>query len=116
MWEDLKTNYSFTFLLTGRLNQDPIEKFFSVVGRNKGDNKDNPNAKQFGEAFVSAMCNNMMTPSKITNCIGDLSTCLLGAQKVFFAFKQTKNQENDEMCTTDSTNLNDVCDAIDTLC
>ena len=96
LWEDMKNNYGFKFILTSRLNQDPIENFFSVIRRNKGDNMDNPNAKQFCEAFRSAMYNNMTRPSKHANCIDDLGHFLSGTKAVIEANKMFTDTQDSE--------------------
>ena len=55
---------------------------FFIVLHNRGDNKDNPSAKRFSEAFTSAMCNNYLRPSKQANYIDDLGSFLLGAKNI----------------------------------
>ena len=50
IWEHLKTTKDFKFLLTRRLNTDPIENFFGTI-RQQGGNSDNPTPSQFTSAF-----------------------------------------------------------------
>lgn len=46
LWEDLHENFNFEFLLTRRLNQDPIENLFATVRQQHGCNE-TPNVFQF---------------------------------------------------------------------
>ena len=41
IWDHLHQNHGFKFLLTRRLNTDPIENFFGTI-RQQGGNSDNP--------------------------------------------------------------------------
>ena len=75
LWEDL-CNSGVSFLLTNRLNQDCLEKLFSVI-RGKGGNRDNPDAVQFRMAFRQVMVDAIMVPSKGSNCQEDVDTFLL---------------------------------------
>ena len=50
VWEHLKTQYSFKFLLTRRLNSDQIENFFGAI-RQQGGNNDNPTPVLFENYF-----------------------------------------------------------------
>lgn len=67
LWADLKNEYQFTFLLTRRLQTDPIEHLFSVV-RSKNGFCLNPPPKQFRGAFKIAAVNYLLTPSSSGNC------------------------------------------------
>ena len=107
LWDDLKSNYGFKFILTNRLNQDPLENFFSVIRRNKGDNMDNPNAKQFCEAFRSAMCNSMIRPSKNANCMDDIGHFLVGTKAVIEA-NQISTESEDALAIPDIDDPDDV--------
>jgi hypothetical protein len=57
--ENKHDNYSF--LLTGRLNQDPLENLFSVL-RQKGGYNRNPTVRTFQAALKSNMITNLMRP------------------------------------------------------
>ena len=46
IWEHLKKTRDFKFLLTRRLNPDPIENFLGTITQ-KGGNSDNPTPSQF---------------------------------------------------------------------
>ena len=50
IWEHLRTTKDFKFLLTRRLNTDPIENFFGTI-RQQGGNSDNSTPSQFSSAF-----------------------------------------------------------------
>ncbi|XP_049516658.1 uncharacterized protein LOC119437561 isoform X2 [Dermacentor silvarum] len=46
LWEDLSENYNFIYLLTRRLQQDPLENMFGHIRQKQGCNT-NPNVAQF---------------------------------------------------------------------
>lgn len=46
LWEDISTNYNFVYLLTRRLQQDPLENLFGHIRQKNGCNT-NPNVFQF---------------------------------------------------------------------
>lgn len=46
LWEDVSQNYDFEFLLTRRLQQDPLEQMFGHIRQKQGCNS-NPNVPQF---------------------------------------------------------------------
>ena len=50
IWEHLRTTKDFKFLLTRRLNTDPIENFFGTI-RQQGGNSDNPTPSQLSSAL-----------------------------------------------------------------
>ena len=50
IWNLLQKNHGFRFLLTRRLNTDPLENFFGFI-RQQGGNSDNPTPIQFTHAF-----------------------------------------------------------------
>ena len=74
VWEHLKTHYSFKFLLTRRLNSDPIENFFGAI-RQQGGNNDNPTPAQFTRAFRKLFFSSFLQTSN-GNCDQDLDTLL----------------------------------------
>ena len=51
LWDVLRTQYSISYLLTNRLNQDCVENLFSVIRAKMGPN-DRPDATQFRIAFA----------------------------------------------------------------
>ncbi len=57
LWSELRSAHSFKFLLTRRLNQDPLENFFGTV-RQQGGNCDSPTPSQFCTAFKKLFYDN----------------------------------------------------------
>ncbi len=51
LWQLLKDEYGYKYLLTNRLNQDCLENLFGVI-RGKGAGYDNPDAKTFRSSFA----------------------------------------------------------------
>lgn len=63
------------YLLTGRLNQDPIENMFGVL-RQRGGYNSNPSAKQFRRNLQHAMSIRLMDAPDSANCEPDCDTTL----------------------------------------
>ena len=76
LWYHLRDNYNFQFLLTRRLNQDPLENFFSVI-RHKGGSCDNPTPSLFCKLFRQIFSMELMTVSDSANCEADNDAFLL---------------------------------------
>jgi hypothetical protein len=76
LWEDLSENFGFKFLLTNRLNQDCAENLFSII-RGKGGKRDNPDAREFRAAYRQVVFDQMLLPSKGSNCKEDEDNVLL---------------------------------------
>jgi hypothetical protein len=74
IWEHLKVSHEFKFLLTRRLNTDPIENFFGSI-RQQGGNSDNPTPVQFTRAFRKLFFSSFLN-SSAGNCDDDLDTLL----------------------------------------
>ena len=89
LWSDLKNDHSFKFLLTRRLNQDPLENFFGSV-RQQGGNSDNPTPAQFCRAFKKLFYDNFLV-SSLGNCTADIDRMLVGtaSQNVLSALSKT---------------------------
>ena len=83
IWDHLQANHAFTFLLTRRLNTDPLENFFGSI-RQQGGNSDNPTPIQFTRAFRKLFFSSFLQ-SSTGNCADDFDTLL--AQ---FADKKSK--------------------------
>ena len=81
IWDVLHKDYNLTFLLTSRLNQDPLENFFSII-RRKGIQRVNPDAAQFRAAFRQCMVDSVMMPGKNANCEEDVDKFLLTLKNV----------------------------------
>ena len=67
LWEYLKTQQNFKFILTNRLTQDCAENLFSII-RGKGGFQDNPDASQFKEAFKYVVADKLFAQSGKSNC------------------------------------------------
>jgi hypothetical protein len=79
IWEHLKTTKDFKFLLTRRLNTDPIENFFGTI-RQQGGNSDNPTPSQFTSAFRKLFFSSFLTSSE-GNCAADFDELLANFEK-----------------------------------
>ena len=80
LWEELRTEYDFDFLLTNRLNQDCLENLFSII-RGKGGHRDNPDAQQFRTAFRQVLVDALLVTSKSANCKEDVDAFLFSLGK-----------------------------------
>ena len=76
LFDERNQTYGFKFLLTNRLNQDPLENHFAII-RGLAGFRDNPNPKAFKASFrqVLAMPRN-------TNCADDLASFMLSIRDV----------------------------------
>ena len=74
IWEHLKTMHDFNFLLTRRLNTNPIENFFGAI-RQQGGNSDSPTTIQFCRAYLKLFFSSFLECST-GNCDRDLDTLL----------------------------------------
>ena len=79
IWEHLKTKHNFKFLLTRRLNTDPLENFFGTI-RQQGGNSDNPTPVQFSSAFRKLFFSTFLT-SSTGNCAADFDDLLANFEK-----------------------------------
>ena len=95
LWQYLKTQQNFQFILTGRLNQDCAENLFSII-RGKGGFRDNPDPQQFKEAFKYVVADKLFVQSSYSNCKVDRDNILLDISTVAMA-KYTKDQEPDDI-------------------
>ena len=74
IWDDLSKNHNFKFLLTRRLNTDPLENFFGTI-RQQGGNSDNPTPIQFIRAFRKLFFSSFLS-SSTGNCADDYGSLL----------------------------------------
>ena len=74
LWEDLRGD-GVKFLLTSRLNQDPIENKFAIYRRKSGSN-DHPDEMQFRSNFQHTSFITLLIPAG-TNCEADTLPVLL---------------------------------------
>lgn len=74
LWENVKDQQ--TFLLTARLNQDPLENVFSIVRNNKGSYEKNPSVYRF-QTNIKLICfHNMVPPSNSSYNVSDAKNLL----------------------------------------
>ena len=85
LWSVLKEEESLDFLLTRRLNQDPLENFFGTI-RQQGGNSDNPTPLQFTRAFKKLFFDHYLILPR-GNCSEDFDSILVGMD----------NQEGDKV-------------------
>ena len=79
LWSDLQENHARQFLMTRRLNQDPLENFFGLI-RQQGGNSDNPTPYQFMKAFRKLFFDNYLSPLPSFNCSADSDTFLMAVE------------------------------------
>ena len=70
MHADLVVDGPLSFLMTGRINQDPAENVFSQI-RSKGGHRFNPSAKEFRFAYRNICSTLILAPIPSANCIYD---------------------------------------------
>lgn len=75
LWQDVKDNHEFKFLLTNRINQDCLENFFAAI-RNTGGSNDSPTTQQFIGGMKNVVCNNLLKQPLNSNCANDSSEVL----------------------------------------
>ncbi len=100
LWHTLKTEASFKFLLTNRLNQDCVENLFSIIcGR--GCFSDNPDCQQFRAALKFVVADKLFVQSDGTNCKVDDDQILLDIASVSMARseKGTKSDTPKQLAT-----------------
>ena len=95
LWQVLKTEEAFQFLLTSRLNQDCAENLFSVIHK-KGGFRDNPDAQQFKDAFKYVVASKLFVQSTSSNCLVDGEKILLDVSNVAMARYDKPIQSNVE--------------------
>ena len=103
IWNHLHQNHGFKFLLTRRLNTDPIENFFGTI-RQLGGNSDNPTPIQFTRAFRKLFFSLFLNSSR-GNCDDDFDDLLAQFSKVDSSVPvlvpSTGHQSDDHIDTTD---------------
>ena len=81
LWNELHDKEHFNFVLTSRLNQDCIENLFSII-RGKGGHRDNPDTREFRAAFRQVVFDQLLLPSKGSNCAADVDKVLLSLSSI----------------------------------
>ena len=84
LWDYLKTEENFKFLLTNRLNQDCAENLFSIIHW-KGGFRDNPDAIQFKDAFKYIVADEVSVQSSKSNGKVDNDKMLLDISSIAMA-------------------------------
>ena len=85
VWEYLKTQQNFKFILTNRLTQDHVLKIYSVLLEGREGFQDNPDASQFKEAFKYVVADKLFVQSGKSNCKIDNDKILLDISNVAMA-------------------------------
>ena len=75
MHADLVVDGPLSFLMTGRINQNPADNFFSQI-RSKGGHRFNPSAKEFRFAFRNVSSTLILAPIPSANCTYDSDVML----------------------------------------
>lgn len=102
LWSDLKKSGT-KYLLTSRLNQDPLENLFSILRRRSGFNS-NPTASQFRQNLQSVINMTLMKSPASANCEPDSDTSLLSPAEVAAATKITDpdtSTQSEDLITTE---------------
>ena len=76
LWDDLKAE-GFKFILTRRLNQDPLENYFGKIRMGGGCNTDPP-ITVFGNIVRKLMFTSLLEPPSGKNCEDDMDMFLIG--------------------------------------
>ena len=84
LWQHLKKEEKFQFIMTGRLNQDCVENLFSII-RSKCGFHDNPYVEQLKAAFKYLVADELFFQSDACNCKVDNDTILLNINNVAMA-------------------------------
>lgn len=80
LWKDLKEEGTL-FLLTSRLNQDPLENLFAILRQRSGNNN-NPTAQQFRYSLQSVINIKLLVPPATANCERDSDCSLLSREEI----------------------------------
>ena len=81
LWSHLHNECSMKFLLSRRLNQDPLENFFGTI-RQQGGNNDSPTPFQFTRAFRKLFFDNYLSPMSTGNCAPDFDVILASSKNL----------------------------------
>ena len=84
LWEYLKKEQGFKFLLTSRLNQDCAENLFSVICGMDG-HRDNPDVTQLKACFKYVVADQLFVQSHLSNCQVDNDKMLLNISNIDMA-------------------------------
>lgn len=74
LWNNIKDSQDF--LLTARLNQDPLENLFLIIRNNKGSYEKNPSVYRFQSNIKVISFHNMVPPSNSSYSVSDATNLL----------------------------------------
>lgn len=81
LFNELSSQYNISKLLTRRLNQDPLENYFSIVRQQNGGCR-NPTVSQFQYSLRQTLISNVSKICKNSNCEDDNNYFLLSLKSV----------------------------------
>ena len=84
LWENLKMEQSFWFILTSQVNQDCVENLFSII-HGFGGHRDNPDVEQFKSSFKYVVADKLFVQSDASNCQVDNDKILLDVSNIAMA-------------------------------
>ena len=84
LWEYLKTEQSFWFILTSQINQDCVEHLFSIIC-GFGGHRDNPDVEQLKSSFKYTVADKLFVQSDASNCKVDNDKILLDVSNIAMA-------------------------------
>ena len=76
LWNDVKSVCGVKYVCTRKLNQDPLENYFSFI-RAKGGFSANLDPKQFADAYKQVLIKSFISQSELSNCESDTNLLLL---------------------------------------
>lgn len=97
---DYKTK-ELPYILTGRLNQDPLENLFSTFRQRGGYNR-NPTCRTFSGLFKSHIVSNLMKPPENTNCEPDEDWDIFNKDPVPYTSQEDKRDSDDSQSLSTS--------------
>jgi len=110
----IETCPSKEFLLTYKLNQDPVENLFSLI-RNRGGNNKNPSLYDFNHIIARLFSNKIIAKSDFSNCENDYED-LVQVEKQVFQKEDDHQTEEESICISDnieqSTEVSDEDDIL----
>ncbi|KAF4527244.1 hypothetical protein B566_EDAN015917 [Ephemera danica] len=101
LWYDLRDE-GINFLLTSRLNQDPLENLFAVLRQRSGNNL-NPTAQQLRQNMQTVVNMKLLSPPLSANCERDSDTSLLSSED----FSNTEIDDVSKATITSFINVQD---------
>jgi hypothetical protein len=107
----LRETHNIPKLLTRQLNQDPLEKFFSVVRYQHGCCH-NPNPQQFQNGLRQNYITSIAKLSSNTNCENDFTVMLLVTKLSNIAKIERVNNTNEDMSSIDFKDLTNLMENV----